>query len=95
MMYPLLVDLAAQGTPVSRTCRVLGLSKQAFYAWQANPISQRDWDDAHLANAAIDVHADDPAFGYRLIHDELTLTQVRVVGRNRSPGCAGNTRSPR
>ena len=83
MMYPLVVDLAAQGIPVSRTCRVLGFSKQAFYAWQANPISQRDWDDAHLANAAIDVHADDPAFGYRLIHDELTLTQGRVVGRNR------------
>lgn len=83
MMYPLVVDLAAQGIPVTRTCRVLGFSKQAFYAWQANPISQRDWDDAHLANAAIDVHVDDPAFGYRLIHDELTLTQGRVVGRNR------------
>jgi len=82
-MYPLVVDLAAQGIPVSRTCRVLGFSKQAFYAWRADPISQRDWDDAHLANAAIDVHADDPAFGYRLIHDELTLTQGLAVGRNR------------
>ena len=83
MMYPLVVDLAAQGIPVTRTCRVMGFSKQAFYAWRADPISQRDWDDAHLANAAIDVHADDPAFGYRLIHDELTLTQGLVVGRNR------------
>jgi putative transposase len=77
------VDLAAQPIPVTRTCHVLGFSKQAFYAWRADPISQRDWDDAHLANAAIDVHADDPAFGYRLIHDELTLTQGLVVGRNR------------
>ena len=40
MMYPLVVDLAAQGIPVTRTCRVLGFSKQAFYAWRANPISQ-------------------------------------------------------
>ena len=34
-------------------------------------MSQRDWDDAHLTNAAIDVHRDDPAFGYRFITDEL------------------------
>jgi hypothetical protein len=34
-------------------------------------VSQRDWDDAHLANAAFDVHADDPEFGYVLIADEL------------------------
>lgn len=27
--------------------------------------------DAHLINAALDIHADDPAFGYRLIADEL------------------------
>jgi transposase InsO family protein len=28
-------------------------------------------DDAHLINAAADIHADDPAFGYRFIADEL------------------------
>ena len=83
MMYPLVIDLAAHGIPVSRICPMLGFSEQAFDAWQPNPISHRAWDDAHLPNAGIDVHADDPAFGYRLIHDELTLTQGRVVGRNR------------
>ena len=31
----------------------------------------RDWDDAHLINAALDIHHDDPAFGYRFIADEL------------------------
>ena len=35
------------------------------------PVSQRDWDDAHLINAAYDIHHDDPAFGYRFIADEL------------------------
>ena len=34
-------------------------------------MSQRIWDDAHLINAAHDIHADDPAFGYRFIADEL------------------------
>lgn len=28
---------------------------------------ERDWVDAHLVNAALEIHADDPAFGYRFI----------------------------
>src|ERR1700684_3077690 len=71
MKYPLVLDLAADKIPVAVTCRVLGFSKQAFYAWRQNPVPRRDWDDAHLINAALDVHRDDPAFGYRFIADEL------------------------
>jgi hypothetical protein len=36
-----------------------------------NPIIRRDWSDAHLINSALDIHRDDPAFGYRFISDEL------------------------
>lgn len=82
MTYPLVLDLAADGVPVAVTCRVLGFSKQAFYAWRAAPVSQRDWDDAHLINAAIDIHADDPAFGYRFIADELPARGI-AAGENR------------
>jgi transposase InsO family protein len=82
MMYPLVQDLAADKIPVAVTCRVLGFSKQAFYKWQAAPVSQRDWDDAHLINAAIDIHHDDPEFGYRFIADELVDQGVRA-SRNR------------
>jgi putative transposase len=64
MMFPLVLDLAADSIPVAVTCRVLGFSKQAFYQWRADPVSQRDWDDAHLINAAVDIHHDDP--GVRL-----------------------------
>jgi putative transposase len=71
MTYPLVLDLAADGIPVTVTCRVLGFSTQAFNKWRRNPVSQRDWDDAHLINAAMDIHSDDPAFGYRFIADEL------------------------
>ena len=60
MSYPLVLDLAADGIPVAVTCRVLGFSKQAFYAWRQNPVPQRDWDEAQLINAALDIHADDP-----------------------------------
>ncbi|PZS31284.1 MAG: hypothetical protein DLM59_10125 [Pseudonocardiales bacterium] len=38
-----------------------------------NPVSRRDWDDAHLINAVLDLHGDDPEFGYRLLTDELRL----------------------
>ena len=82
MSYPLVLDLAADGVPVAVTCRVLGFSKQAFYAWRKNPVSQRDWDDAHLINAAAGIHQDDPEFGYRFIADELPARGI-TAGENR------------
>jgi putative transposase len=39
-------------------------------------------DDAHLINAALDIHADDPAFGYRFIADELREHGI-AAGENR------------
>ncbi len=71
MMFPLVQDLADEGFPVTVTCGVLKFSPQAFYKWKVNPISDRDWDDAHLTNEIVDIHRDDPEFGYRFISDEL------------------------
>jgi transposase InsO family protein len=82
MMFPLVRELAAEGVPVRLTCGVLGFSPQAFYKWQANPVSDRDWDDAHLTNALIDAHADDPEFGYRFLADELEVAG-HTVGERR------------
>lgn len=70
-MMPLVQDLAAEGIPVRLTCGVLGFSAQAFYKWRARPCSEREWADAHLTNVIVDVHGDDPEFGYRFITDEL------------------------
>ncbi|WP_370259892.1 IS3 family transposase [Cryobacterium sp. TMT3-29-2] len=81
MIYPLVLELAVDGVPVPVTCRVLRFSKQAFYQWKREPISQRDWDDAHLTNAAWDIHRDDPAFGYRFISDELSQAGL-TAGEN-------------
>jgi transposase InsO family protein len=71
MTYPLVRELAAEGIPVRLTCGVLGFSAQGFYKWRADPVSQREWDDAHLVDAIREVHADDPEFGYRFVADEL------------------------
>jgi len=70
MKYPLVRDFAAT-IPVTVTCRVLGFSTQGYNKWRRSPICRRHLDDAHLTNAALDIHSDDPAFGYRFISDEL------------------------
>ncbi len=72
MTYPLVQDLDVGGIPVAVTCGLLGFSRQAFYAWKAHPISQRELVDAYATHAAFEVHADDPGFGYRFIADELS-----------------------
>lgn len=71
MIYPLVQELADDNIPVAVTCGVLGFSFQGFYKWKRNPVSDRDWDDAHLTNAIRDIHDEDPEFGYRFICDEL------------------------
>jgi transposase InsO family protein len=81
MTFPLVEDLAAEGVPVKLTCGVLGFSPQAFYKWKRRPCSDRDWADAHAINAIVDLHADDPEFGYRFIADELEHTGHRSCER--------------
>ena len=83
MIHPLVHDLAANEIPVVVTCRVLASSPQAFYKWRANPVSMRDWDDAHLVDAAREIHADDPEFGYRFIADELAAEHGITASENR------------
>jgi len=78
MIYPLVLELADDGVLVAVVCRVLGFSKQAFYRWRTSPVSKRDWNDAHLTNAAIDAHRDDPPFGYRFIGDDLAAAGYRT-----------------
>jgi transposase InsO family protein len=83
MMYPLVRELAADKIPVAVSCRVLGFSKQGYFKWLASPVSQRDWDDAHLINAALAIHHDDPAFGYRFVADELPTRGI-AASENRT-----------
>src|SRR3954470_6820248 len=86
MIYPLVLELAATDAlirvPVAVACRVLGLSTQAFYKWKKQPVCDRDLDDAYLTNAAVDLHIDDPEFGYRLIADDLKAAG-HLVSENR------------
>ena len=82
MKFPLVRELADEGFPVALTCGVLGFARQSYYEWLTDPICERDWVDAHLANELFDLHADDPPFGYRFLADELK-DRGHLVGENR------------
>ena len=70
MMYPLVRELAADGIPVTVTCRVLNLARQPYYRWLAAPVTAAELTAAYRANALFDAHRDDPEFGYRFLVDE-------------------------
>ncbi|GAB2522626.1 hypothetical protein GCM10027064_20130 [Microbacterium petrolearium] len=65
-----MTELAAAGIPVTVTCRVLKLSRQPYYRWLADPITESEVVEAYRANALFDAHKDDPEFGHRLLADE-------------------------
>jgi putative transposase len=69
-------ELAADGVPVAVTCRVLGIARQPYYRWRAQPVTATELERAHRANALFDAHRDDPEFGYRFLADE-----ARQAGR--------------
>lgn len=79
--------MAAVGAPVrvpaAVALRVLGLSRQGYYQWLKAPVSQRDWDDAHLIDVLYDLHADDVTLGYRFLTDELESEHGITASENR------------
>jgi hypothetical protein len=90
MMYPLVRELAVDGIPVAVTCRVLTLARQPYYRWLAAPVGARELDQAYLANAVFDAHADDPEFGYRLLADEARAAGQTGCDRTVWRICAAN-----
>ena len=70
--------------PVATCCRVMGVSTSGFYAWRACPVSRRDWDDASLSNAIVDIHrASRRCYGSPRVHAELRLGQGVRCSRKR------------
>ncbi len=90
MMYPLVRELAEDGVPVTVTCRVLKIARQPYYRWLACPVTDRELDEAHLANAVFDAHRDDPEFGYRFLTDEVRDAGFSVRERTVWKRCREN-----
>ena len=57
-MFRLVLELACDGIDVAVACRVLQVSRSGYYEWRDRPPSDRDVDDAHLANQVVDIHAE-------------------------------------
>jgi putative transposase len=60
--------------PVATCCRVMKVSTSGFYQWCAQPVSDRDWDDAILTNTIVDIHQmSRRSYGSPRVHSELRL----------------------
>lgn len=81
MMYPLVRELAADGVPVTVTCRVLKIARQPYYRWLANPVTRAELTTAYRAHALFDAHRDDPEFGYRFLVDEAREAGEQMADR--------------
>jgi putative transposase len=90
MMYPLVRELAADGIPVTVTCRVLNIARQPYYRWLAEPVTDAEWAGAHRANALFDAHRDDPEFGYRFLVDEAREAGQVMAERTAWRICSSN-----
>ncbi|MFE5540368.1 hypothetical protein ACFQ78_32110 [Streptomyces sp. NPDC056519] len=78
-------ELAADGTPVAVTCRVLKFARQPHCRWLDKPVGDAVLTEAYRANVLFDAHREDPEFGYRFLADE-----ARVPGRRWRTGPRGS-----
>jgi transposase InsO family protein len=83
-------ELAADGIPVTVTCRVLKLARQPYYRWLAKSFTAAEVTEAYRANALFDAHRDDPEFGYRLLADEARDVGEPMADRTAWRICAAN-----
>ncbi|WP_244881180.1 IS3 family transposase [Tsukamurella pseudospumae] len=88
--YPLVKELAADGIPVTVTCRVLKLARQPYYRWLKDAVTDADRVAAERANALFDAHRDDPEFGYRFLVDEAEAAGQPMSARTAWRICCAN-----
>ena len=85
-----MTELAAAGIPVTVTCRVLTLSRQPYYRWLADPVTDSEVVQAYRANALFDAHQDDAEFGHRLLADEAREVGEAMADRTAWRICRDN-----
>ncbi|MFE5114325.1 IS3 family transposase [Streptomyces sp. NPDC056663] len=89
-IYPLVKRLAADGVPVTVTCRVLKLARQPYYRWLERPVTGAEFERATRANALFDAHREDPEFGYRFLADEARGSGAAMADRTAWRICRDN-----
>jgi putative transposase len=100
--YRMISAEKAEGFPVSVACRLLGVSRSAYYEWERGAPSDRALSDAWLLEQIKQIHnMHRGVYGWRRIHAELRLAHgVRVSGKRvrrlmRQAGLSGLVRKRR
>jgi putative transposase len=79
-----LVSAEKARTPISVSCRLLGVSRSGYYEWAANQPSERTRVDAELVERIRAIHAAHRGvYGWPRIHADLRLAHGIRVGRKR------------
>jgi putative transposase len=79
-----LISAEKARTPVSVSCRLLGVSRSGYYEWAANVPSPRAREDAGLIERIVAIHkAHRGVYGSPRIHAELAMAHGIHVGRKR------------
>ncbi|PBB08139.1 hypothetical protein CKW39_09965 [Kocuria sp. WRN011] len=89
-LYPLVSELAGDGIPVAVSLRVLKLSRQPYYRWRKQQVTESELVEAYRANALFDAHLDDPEFGYRFLAGEMESVGQRMCERTAWRICRDN-----
>ncbi|WP_270452023.1 IS3 family transposase [Kocuria marina] len=90
ILYPLVSELAADGIPVAVSLRVLKLSRQPYYRWRNQQVTESELVEAYRANALFDAHRDDPEFGYRFLAGEAAEAGEAMCERTAWRICRDN-----
>jgi putative transposase len=79
-----LISAEKARTPISVSCRLLGVSRSGYYEWAANRPSARAREDAELIERILEIHgAHRKVYGSPRIHAELRMAHGIRVGRKR------------
>ena len=78
------VEAEAAQFPVSLLCRVVGVTRQGFYAWKRRAPSARELADRKLSERIRQIYTEsEEIYGAPRIHSELTLGDGIAVGKKR------------
>jgi putative transposase len=79
------VEAEAAQFPVSLLCRVVGVTRQGFYAWKRRPPSARELADRDLSERIKQIYSEtEEIYGAARIYSELRLGDGILVGKKRS-----------
>lgn len=71
-MYLTIKEISEQNHyPVELCCRILKVTRSAYYKWSNRVPGKRELENEHIATIAEQIHAEHPDKGYRRINDDL------------------------